>query len=88
MHRLGETIDLVVLKGILSTVLDGVIVADPAGQIIDCSDLASSIFGYQKHELIGQSMDAAIIPEDHRKATARVCKGFVRAANHVSWIRG
>jgi PAS domain S-box-containing protein len=68
MHRLGDTVDLAVLEGILATVLDGVIVSDRDGNIVDCSELGASIFGFEKADLIGQQMEAAIIPPDHRSA--------------------
>ena len=75
MDRLAGTIDLAVLEGILSTVLDGVIVSDRDGKIIDCSELGASIFGFEKAELIGQQMDTAIIPPIHRAAH---CNGMAR----------
>lgn len=68
MHRLGDTIDLAVLEGILATVLDGVIVSDRDGRIIDCSEQAASTFGYEKDELIGELMETAIVPPNYREA--------------------
>lgn len=53
-------------RAILENSLDAVINIDAAGQITEWSGAAARIFGYQKHEVMGQSLSDVIVPEHHR----------------------
>ncbi|WP_189410647.1 PAS domain-containing hybrid sensor histidine kinase/response regulator [Neogemmobacter tilapiae] len=55
------------LEAIISTALDGVIVIDRDGVILDYNAAAQGIFGYARAEVIGQVMADLMIP-DHLKA--------------------
>lgn len=56
------------LKAIVATSLDAIVVANRQGQIVDFNDAAEGIFGYARHEVIGQSMSATIVPHPMRAA--------------------
>lgn len=56
------------LNAIVGTSLDGIIVADQVGTIIDYNGAAKRIFGYERDEVIGHDMASLIIPEHLREA--------------------
>lgn len=56
------------MQTILSTSLDGVIVSDSRGVVVDFNAAASTIFGYRPAEAIGQSIGDLIVPPALRKA--------------------
>lgn len=58
------------LNAIISTSLDGVLVVDRDGRILDFNGAAGRIFGYSQHEAMGQDISELIIP-DHLKAAHR-----------------
>lgn len=52
----------------VSASLDGIIVIDIDGNIVEFSESAERIFGYKKDDIIGQNMAALIVPERYRGA--------------------
>jgi len=72
------------MNTVIETSLDGIIVTDEDGLVIEFSQAAESIFGYTAHEAIGQDIALLVIPqgdrEAHRKAMKRVTRG---GATHV-----
>lgn len=55
------------LSTVINTSLDGVIVSDDAGHIIEFSPAAEEIFGYRAKDVIGHELGAIIVP-DHMRA--------------------
>ena len=55
-------------KAILTASLDALITIDEQGKVIDYNEVASSTFGWQHNEIIGQTLADFIIPEHKRKA--------------------
>jgi len=53
------------LQATVDTALDGVIVADLAGRVIDYNNAAAQIFGYSREEAVGQHLDELIVPARH-----------------------
>jgi PAS domain S-box-containing protein len=58
-------------RGILETSLDGVLLMDAAGQVVDWNPAAERIFGWQRSEVIGRPLAECIIPEAQRAAHYR-----------------
>lgn len=56
------------LEAIINSSLDGVMVVDRSGSVVDFNAAAEKIFGYSKSEAVGAQMDALIIPDDKREA--------------------
>lgn len=65
-HR-GEAI----ISGILQSALDAIIVIDKAGMVVEWNPSAEQIFGYERTEVIGQSLGSLIIPEELRASHAQ-----------------
>lgn len=55
------------MNTILSTALDGVIVSDTEGRVVEFNQAAETIFGYSRQEAFGQAVGALIVP-DHLRA--------------------
>ncbi|MCO6383010.1 PAS domain-containing hybrid sensor histidine kinase/response regulator [Oceanicola sp. 502str15] len=53
---------------VTSTALDGVIVIDKAGTVLDFNAAATQIFGYSAEEALGANLGALIVPEEYRAA--------------------
>jgi len=53
------------LQATVDTALDGVIVADLAGRVIDYNNAAAQIFGYTREEAVGRLLDELIVPARH-----------------------
>lgn len=58
------------LEATVAASLDGIVIANEAGEIIDFNDAATNIFGWDRDEIVGLSMDATIVPHQHRAAHA------------------
>jgi len=58
-------------RSILDTALDGVVLMDAAGVVVDWNPAAERIFGWQRDEAIGKSLADLIIPEPLRAAHTR-----------------
>ena len=56
------------LSTIINTSLDGVIVSDDAGHILEFSPSAEEIFGHRAKDVIGHELGAIIVP-DHMRAS-------------------
>ena len=56
------------LETIVSTSLDGVVVVDTLGRIVEFSEAAERIFGHDRDDVIGANMGDLIVPESHRQA--------------------
>lgn len=55
-------------RNIFETAPDLIISVDAQGTIVDCNQRISSILGYSKEEMIGQSIQKIIHPDYHKKA--------------------
>ncbi|KAG1647270.1 hypothetical protein GQR58_030729 [Nymphon striatum] len=55
------------MNAVINTSLDGVIISDDAGQIIEFSPAAEEIFGHRAEDVIGHELGAIIVP-DHMRA--------------------
>ncbi len=56
------------MNTVIETSLDGIIVSDDAGRIIEFSKAAENIFGYTADEAIGRDVVSLIIPQEQRRA--------------------
>src|ERR1700749_3484516 len=65
------------LKLVLETALDAVIVMHSDGQVLDWSSEAEIIFGWQRHEAIGVEMASLIIPERYREAHRQGLRHYI-----------
>ena len=54
------------LQAIISTSLDGILVVDKNGDVLDYNGAAEGIFGYTREEALGQDMSQLIIPDHLR----------------------
>lgn len=55
------------MKTVMSTSLDGVILSDDAGRIVEFSPAAEKIFGHRSADVIGKDIGEVIVP-DHMRA--------------------
>ncbi|MEX3017608.1 hybrid sensor histidine kinase/response regulator [Gymnodinialimonas hymeniacidonis] len=58
------------LASTVTASLDAIVTANEAGEIIEFNASAERIFGWSREEILGQKMEATIIPHQHRKAHA------------------
>lgn len=65
------------MKSIMDTSLDAIIVMDSQDVILDWNTQATSIFGWQKYEVLGHTVAEMIIPPQHREAHARNLMRFL-----------
>ena len=56
------------LKATFSASLDGIIIIDSNGYILEFSESAERIFGYEKSAVLGKEMSEIIVPERYREA--------------------
>ena len=56
------------LEATVSASLDGIIIIDSHGKVIEFSESAQKIFGYSKEDVIGKEMSEIIVPERYREA--------------------
>jgi PAS domain S-box-containing protein len=56
------------MRSVVAAALDGIIVANKEGRVIEYNDAAVRIFGYSKSEALGQDLAALILPEHLRAA--------------------
>lgn len=56
------------LGTIIATSLDGIVVVDELGRIVDFNAAAERIFGHDREDVIGANMGELIVPEKHRQA--------------------
>lgn len=68
VHSEEELRDEHVLRGaVVESALDGVVVIDDQGRIVEFNPAAEGIFGYSRERVIGQQMHELIMPEQHRR---------------------
>lgn len=58
-------------RTIINVAMDGVILMDQLGIVVDFNPAAEAMFGYKSEEIIGQVMSSYIIPEHLREAHER-----------------
>ena len=56
------------LEATVSASLDGIIIIDTAGHIVEFSESAERIFGYKKTDIVGKLMSEIIVPDRYRNA--------------------
>jgi PAS domain S-box-containing protein len=56
------------LKSTVSASLDGIIIIDAQGCIVEFSESAEQIFGFRKTDILGRNMAELIVPERYRDA--------------------
>ena len=56
------------LEATVSASLDGIIIIDAQGRVMQFSDSAEKIFGYKKEDVLGKDMSSLIVPERYREA--------------------
>lgn len=56
------------LQATVSASLDGIIIINDAGHILEFSESAERIFGYNKEDVLGKEMSDIIVPERYREA--------------------
>jgi PAS domain S-box-containing protein len=64
--ELQESRDL--LSATIKSSLDGIMIADTQGKILDVNDAAAGMFGRAPESMVGRSMSDVIMPERYRKA--------------------
>ena len=56
------------LASTVAASLDGIVIANEAGEIVDFNEAAEGIFGWQRDEMIGHKLEDRIIPNQFREA--------------------
>ena len=55
------------LRAIVSASLDGIIIANNKGEILNFNDAATEIFGWSRDEIMGRKLDDTIVPHQFRE---------------------
>ncbi|KQV43965.1 MULTISPECIES: hybrid sensor histidine kinase/response regulator [unclassified Rhizobium] len=58
-------------EAVVRTALDGIVVIDGEGRVVDFNPAAEAIFGYRREAVIGEPIAELIIPPEHRAAHER-----------------
>lgn len=66
------------IKQIIESSLDGVIVSDAEGHLIEWNAQAENIFGWSKSEILGRLLQETIIPKQHRAAHKKGMEKFIK----------
>ena len=66
------------LASTVAASLDGIIIADETGKIVDYNRSAEGIFGWTRDEIIGRRMEQTIVPPIHRDGHIRGMARYVR----------
>ncbi len=64
------------LRATISSALDGIVIIDAGGRIVEFNPAAEKIFGYPRNAVIGRDMAGLIVPERHRAAHLKGLKNF------------
>ena len=56
------------MRATVTASLDGIIIINSSGEVIEFSESAERIFGYRKHDILGQNMAQLIVPQRYREA--------------------
>ncbi len=67
-----------IIRSILKNSLDGVIVVDSEGKIVDWNNQAELIFGYTREEAIDNKLNKLIIPEEYQQAHKDGMRRYVK----------
>lgn len=67
------------LRATISTALDGIVIIDAFGAIVEFNPAAEKIFGYERTAVIGRNMGDLIVPERHRSDHLQGLKDFTEA---------
>ncbi|MDI4656788.1 PAS domain S-box protein [Xanthobacter autotrophicus] len=62
---------------IVGTALDGIVVVDEDGTVVDFNPAAEQIFGYRKEEAIGRSIAELVVPPEFRAAHAAGMRSYL-----------
>ena len=65
-------------RAIINAALDAVISIDQEGRIIEWNHRAKEIFGWEMHEVFGQTISSSIIPDKHRESHTKGMERFLR----------
>lgn len=74
-EELNNTADR--LSATVAASLDGVIIANAKGEVIDYNPAAETILGWTKTEILGRRMDDTIVPRQHRDAHENGMKRYL-----------
>ncbi|MBT5109360.1 MAG: PAS domain-containing protein [Rhodospirillaceae bacterium] len=89
LRRVEE--DLQQLEARFSEILriapEGIISADPSGKILVFNDAAENLFGYERDQMIGQSLDI-LLPEIVRGDHGRYLKAFIDGSESARMMGG
>ncbi len=67
------------LRKSLEASIDGIIIVDEVGTVLEYNQAAQHIFGYERDQVIGKSMASLFVPERHRAAHVAGMARFVRS---------
>ncbi len=62
---------------LVQAALDGVVVIDESGGIIEFNPAAEAMFGWSKAELLGKNIALTLIPDEHRNGHARGIRRYL-----------
>lgn len=65
-------------RAVIDSALDGVVIIDKKGLICDFNPTAEEMFGYEKDDVIGQSLSETIVPERYREAHRAGMERYLR----------
>lgn len=68
-------------EAIIRTALDGVVLMDEDGLLVDFNPAAETMFGYSKADVIGRPVADIIIPPEHREAHERGLKAYIASGD-------
>jgi PAS domain S-box-containing protein len=70
------------LRGIMNTVLDGIITVDAQGRIEDFNPAIERVFGYSREELMGQPV-TLLMPESHARRHDQYVDAYIRTGHRT-----
>lgn len=68
-------------EAIIRTALDGVVLMDDHGLVVDFNPAAETIFGYARDDVVGRSVAEIIIPPEHRAAHDAGLKSYLTSGD-------
>lgn len=72
-----------ILRATISSSLDAIITIDQDGKLVEFSESAERIFGYERDEILGQELAECIIPEHYREAHRKGMARFRQSGKAV-----
>ncbi|ERP91224.1 hypothetical protein Q669_32000 [Labrenzia sp. C1B10] len=76
------------LQSMINASLDGIVVADCFGKIIDFNPVAEKAFGLLKQQAIGQRIENVLIPERYRPQHSAAMERYLKTGNKTVIDRG